>query len=73
MVSKIAQATTQALHREINEAKKLIAKIEETQKLRKELNSVKKLARERSKSVSIRIPQLKDCKFHFDKTKQVLL
>ena len=70
LVSKIAQATTQALHREINEAKKLIAKIEETQKLRKELNSVKKLARERSKSVSIRIPQLKDCKFHFDKLKQ---
>lgn len=70
LVSKIAQATTQALHREINEAKKLIAKIEETQKLRKELNSVKKLARERSKSVSIRIPQLKDCKFHFDKVKQ---
>ena len=35
LVSKIAQATTQALHREINEAKKLIAKIEETQKLEK--------------------------------------
>ena len=73
LVSKIAQATTQALHREINEAKKLIAKIEETQKLRKELNSVKKLARERSKSVSIRIPQLKDCKFHYDKIKQKYL
>ena len=52
LVTRIAQSTAQALHRNITEAKKLIAKIEETQKLRKELNSVKKFARERSKAVS---------------------
>ncbi len=69
LVSRIAQGVTQALHRDTSEAKKLINKIEETQKLRKELNSVKKLARERSKSVSIRVPQLKDCKNHYDKIK----
>ena len=51
LVTRIAQSTAQALHRNTTEAKKLIAKIEETQKLRKELNSVKKLARERSKAV----------------------
>ena len=70
LVTRIAQSTAQALHRNITEAKKLIAKIEETQKLRKELNSVKKLARERSKAVSIRVPQLKDCKYHYDHAKQ---
>ena len=69
LVSRIAQGVTQALHRDTTETKKLINKIEETQKLRKELNSVKKLARERSKSVSIRVPQLKDCKNHYDKSK----
>ena len=69
LVSRIAQGVTQALHRDTSEAKKLINKIEETQKLRKELNSVKKLARERSKSVSIRVPQLKDCKNHYEKIK----
>ena len=69
LVSRIAQGVTQALHRDTVESKKLINKIEETQKLRKELNSVKKLARERSKSVSIRVPQLKDCKNHYDKIK----
>ncbi len=69
LVSRIAKGVSQALHRDAAEAKKLVAKIEETRKLRKELNSVKKLAQERSKSVSIRIPQLKDCKHHFNREK----
>ena len=70
LVAKVSKVVSDLLHREPTEAKKLINKIEETQKLRKELNSVKKLARERSKSVSIRIPQLKDCKNHFNREKQ---
>ena len=37
--------------------------------MRKELQEVKKLARERAKAITIRIPQLKDCKHHFDKDK----
>jgi topoisomerase-4 subunit B len=69
-VAKVSQVVADMLHRDPESAKKLITKIEETQKLRKELNSVKKLARERSKSVSIRIPQLKDCKNHFDRGKK---
>ncbi|MCF7817668.1 MAG: type IIA DNA topoisomerase subunit B [Kiritimatiellales bacterium] len=70
LVARISQVVSDLLHRDPVEAKKLVSKIEDTQKLRKELNTVKKLARERSKSISIRIPQLKDCKNHFDRTKQ---
>ena len=70
LVAKTSQIVAELLHRNPEEAKKLISKVEETQKLRKELNTVKKLARERSKSVSIRIPQLKDCKNHFNREKQ---
>jgi len=70
LVSKITQVVSDLLHRNPVEAKKLVEKVEETHRLRKELNSVKKLARERSKSVSIRVPQLKDCKNHFDREKQ---
>jgi DNA gyrase/topoisomerase IV subunit B len=55
------------LHREPQEAAKLVAKVEETSKLRAELNTVKKLARERSREVSIRVPQLKDSKHHLNK------
>lgn len=37
--------------------------------MRKELQAVKKLARERAKAITLRIPQLKDCKNHFDRKK----
>ena len=48
----------------------IIAKVADTQQLRKELQEVKKLARERAKAITLRIPQLKDCKNHFDKKKE---
>jgi len=69
LVANVKKAVAELLHRNKPAAEKLIEKIKESQKLRKELNSVKKLARERSKAVSIRVPQLKDCKKHFDKQK----
>lgn len=66
LVAEIKKVVEELLHREPKEAEKLLAKIEETSKLRAELNSVKKLARERSKAVSIRVPQLRDCKQHLN-------
>ena len=50
-------------------AELIIAKAQDTQQLRKELQDVKKLARERAKAITLRIPQLKDCKTHFDRSK----
>lgn len=70
LVTRVKDVTVDLLHRNSKESEKLINKITETQKLRKELLSVKKLARERSRAVSIRIPQLKDSKKHFDRQKQ---
>ena len=69
LVADVKKAVVELLHRNKPAAEKLIDKIKESHKLRKELNSVKKLARERSKAVSIRVPQLKDCKRHYDKEK----
>jgi topoisomerase IV subunit B len=51
-------------------ADKIIEKVADTQQLRKELQAVKKLARERAKAITLRIPQLKDCKNHFDRKKE---
>src|SRR3989441_11281034 len=50
-------------------AEKILAKVEDTKQLRKELQDVKKLARDRAKAITLRIPQLKDCKTHYDKAK----
>ena len=64
LVKQVQEAVMSLLHRNTTAAEILLAKVADTQKLRKELQSVKKMARERAKSVSIRIPQLKDCKIH---------
>jgi DNA gyrase subunit B/topoisomerase-4 subunit B len=64
LVAEIKRVIVELLHREPEEAAKLIGKIDETSKLRAELNQVKKLARERSRAVTVRVPQLKDCKRH---------
>ena len=64
LVAEIKRVIVEMLHREPEEAAKLVGKIDETSKLRAELNQVKKLARERSRAVTVRVPQLKDCKHH---------
>ena len=69
LVNTVREALLQFFSRNKEIADKILAKVEDTQQLRKELQEVKKLARERAKAVSLRIPQLKDCKIHFDKPK----
>ncbi len=57
------------LHKNHDEADKLLEKVRNNERVRKELSSIKKEARERAKKVAIRIPKLIDCKVHFsDKT-----
>ncbi len=67
LVAKVREVVADLLHRNPKAAEKALLKIEETVKLRKELQSIKKMARERARATSIRVPQLKDCKTHFDK------
>ena len=64
LVAEMKRDLLTVLHRAPAEAEKLIAKIEETGKIRSQLNTIKKQARERSQAVSVRVPQLKDCKNH---------
>jgi DNA gyrase/topoisomerase IV subunit B len=67
LVAQVRDAVVDLLHRHPKAAEVALKKIDETVKLRKELQSIKKIARERSRSTSIRVPQLKDCKLHFDR------
>ena len=64
LVQEMKKEILAALHRSSAEADKLISKIEETGKIRSQLNTIKKQARERTQAVSVRVPQLKDCKYH---------
>jgi DNA gyrase subunit B/topoisomerase-4 subunit B len=69
LVNNVREELLHFFQRNKTIADKIIEKVADTQQLRKELQAVKKLARERAKAITLRIPQLKDCKNHFDKKK----
>ena len=69
LVNRVREELLQFFNRHKDIAEKIVAKVQDTRQLRKELQEVKKLARERAKAITIRIPQLKDCKEHFNKAK----
>lgn len=67
LVNRVREELLHFFNRNKAIAEQIVAKAEDSRQLRKELQEVKKLARERARSVSLRIPRLKDCKRHFDK------
>jgi DNA gyrase subunit B/topoisomerase-4 subunit B len=69
LVNRVREELLQFFQRNKEIAETILAKVQDTRQLRKELQEVKKLARERAKAITIRIPQLKDCKVHYDKAK----
>jgi topoisomerase-4 subunit B len=69
LVNQVREELLHFFNRNKEIAEKIIAKAQDTQQLRKELQDVKKMARERAKAITLRIPQLRDCKSHYDKAK----
>ena len=66
IVQTVREGTDDWLQRNPQAAKKLEEKIISNEKLRTELNAVKKEAREAAKKISLKIPKLKDCKYHLE-------
>jgi len=64
IVNQVKDAVSSELYKNSERAELLIAKILRNEKVRKELQSVRKEARAKAKKVAIKIPQLKDCKYH---------
>jgi topoisomerase-4 subunit B len=69
VVSAIKEQVVLWLHKNKEDADKLIEKVKNNQRVRKELSAIKKEARERAKKVAIRIPKLIDCKVHLSDAK----
>ena len=69
LVNNVREELLHFFQRNKEIAEKIVAKAADTQQLRKELQAVKKMARDRAKAIALRIPQLKDCKYHYDKKK----
>lgn len=64
IVSETQSGLDDWLHHNPEAAKKIQEKIQANEKLRTELSAVKKEAKEAARKISIRIPKLKDCRFH---------
>ena len=65
IVKQVKEVVVLWLHRNPDAAASLLEKVKSNERVRKELTAIKKQARERAKSVAIRIPKLTDCKVHF--------
>jgi topoisomerase-4 subunit B len=70
IVNETKSGVDEWLHKNPEAARFLEQKILANEKLRTELNSVKKEAKEAAKKIALKIPKLKDCKFHLGDVKK---
>jgi DNA gyrase/topoisomerase IV subunit B len=66
VVAYVKDTVVDALHKNKEIATRLLEKIALNEKVREELQNVRKDARDKAKKIAIKIPNLKDCKHHFD-------
>ncbi len=64
IVNAVREAVSAFLYKNTDLAAIIIDKIQHNARLRKELQHVRKEAKAKAKKVALKIPQLKDCKYH---------
>ena len=64
IVNKVRDELSNYLYKNTEVADILIQKIQQNAKIRKDLQHVRKEAKAKAKKVALKIPQLKDCKYH---------
>lgn len=64
IVQEVKRQVEDFLYKNPESAQILLNKVSLNERVRKELQSVKKLVKEKAKKVAIKVPKLKDCKFH---------
>ncbi len=64
IVGEVKEHVVDFLYKNTELAEVIIGKIQQSAKIRKELQHVRKEAKAKAKKVALKIPQLKDCKYH---------
>jgi len=64
IVNKVKDVLSKYLYKHTQVAEILLEKIQHNARVRKELQNVRKEAKAKAKKVAIKVPQLRDCKFH---------
>lgn len=66
IVAKVRDVVAAYLYKNPETRDRLLDKISQNEKVRKEIQAVQKQAREKAKRTSLKIPKLRDCKYHLD-------
>ncbi len=69
IVSEVKEQVSEFLYKNEETAEIVIGKVQQNAKLRKDLQSVRKEAKAKARKAAIKVPQLKDCKYHPTKGK----
>lgn len=64
IVGKVRDAVSNYLYKHTELAEVILDKIQQSARIRKELQHVRKEAKAKAKKVALKVPQLKDCKYH---------
>ena len=71
IVEAVRMNVVDYLHRNLDQAEFVIDKVVRNEKVRRQIQAVKKQSKEKAKRMSLKIPKLKDCKFHLgDRSKR---
>ena len=66
IVNKVKEAISAFLYKNQEVAEVLLEKIQLNEKARKEIQAIKKKSKDKAKKAAIKIPKLRDCKFHLN-------
>jgi DNA gyrase/topoisomerase IV subunit B len=71
IVGTVKKAIVDYLHRNSEQAQLLVEKTERNEQVRKQIQAVKKQSKDKAKRMNLKIPKLKDCKYHLgDRSKR---
>jgi topoisomerase IV subunit B len=71
VVNDVKTAIVDYMHRNLEQAEIIVDKVVRNEKVRKEIQAVKKQSKEKAKRMTLKIPKLKDCKYHLgDRSKR---
>ncbi|MCF7791174.1 MAG: type IIA DNA topoisomerase subunit B [Victivallales bacterium] len=70
IVNEVKNAVVDFLHKNTDMAERLLEKIAQNEKVRKEIQAVKKQSRKKAKKMALKIPKLKDSKYHLNDKKK---
>jgi topoisomerase-4 subunit B len=69
IVNEVKDAASAFMYKNSDAAELILEKIQQNERVRKEMQHIRKEARAKSKKVALKIPNLKDCKYHPTKDK----